>query len=334
MLLAPLILQLLTIKALMLFTTLPIESLPIGLLPLLVVAMNQGRITAVGVAMAGVLISGLAVGRSWDLTVAWLMVGLTAVAVGPKDRLSSAGAAGRRADRARVRDLPAAGRRGLAGAVAPAAAAGRGRPRVARGRRGHPAAVRSAGAMAAGLTSAALAPCCSSPSCAPAATSARPCTLRRFSDLDQPLLKRLFAEAPGTYQHSMNVAYLAQAAGNAIDANPLLLRIGAYFHDIGKARPPRAGSSRTRSAATTCTTASTPTRASRSSTATSCRACGWPARPGCPPVVIDLIEQHHGTQSVRVLPPEGRQARRPAKPSASRISATPAPSPARSRPRC
>ncbi|MCK7509939.1 MAG: HDIG domain-containing protein [Desulfobacterales bacterium] len=80
--------------------------------------------------------------------------------------------------------------------------------------------------------------CCCFPLIKAGSTVGSTITLRRYADLDQPLLKRLFAEAPGTYQHSMNVAYLAQAAGDAIGANPLLLRIGAYFHDIGKLQQP------------------------------------------------------------------------------------------------
>ena len=236
-LLALLILQLLTVKALMLFTTLPIESLPIGLLPLLVVAMNQGRITAVGVAMAGVLISALAVGRSWDLTVAWLMVGLTAAAVGPKDlRLGPALRAGMLIGLVYVIFLLLAGEdwRGLSHLLPPPAGVDlEWLGAVA----AHPASVRSAGAMAAGLSSA-MAALLLFPFLRAGRNIGSTLTLRRFSDLDQPLLKRLFAEAPGTYQHSMNVAYLAQAAGNAIDANPLLLRIGAYYHDIGKVGRP------------------------------------------------------------------------------------------------
>lgn len=236
-LLALLILQLLTVKALMLFTTLPIECLPIGLLPLLVVAMNQGRITAVGVAMAGVLVSALAVGRSWDLTVAWLMVGLTAAAVGPKDlRLGPALRAGMLIGLVYVIFLLLAGEdwRGLSHLLPPPAGVDlEWLGAVA----AHPASVRSAGAMAAGLSSA-MAALLLFPFLRAGRNISSTLTLRRFSDLDQPLLKRLFAEAPGTYQHSMNVAYLAQAAGNAIDANPLLLRIGAYYHDIGKVGRP------------------------------------------------------------------------------------------------
>lgn len=49
-----------------------------------------------------------------------------------------------------------------------------------------------------------------------------------------PLLQSLVLRAPGTYNHSINVAALAEAAAKEIGANPLLCRIGAYFHDIGK----------------------------------------------------------------------------------------------------
>jgi putative nucleotidyltransferase with HDIG domain len=62
--------------------------------------------------------------------------------------------------------------------------------------------------------------------------------LSRFTDLQRPIMKKLLNEARGTYQHSMTVAYLAQAAGEAIGANTLLLRIGAYYHDIGKIANP------------------------------------------------------------------------------------------------
>ena len=53
-----------------------------------------------------------------------------------------------------------------------------------------------------------------------------------------PLLKRLMMEAPGTYSHSLMMANLAEAAADAIGANPLLARAGAYYHDIGKIKRP------------------------------------------------------------------------------------------------
>ncbi len=64
-------------------------------------------------------------------------------------------------------------------------------------------------------------------------------TLLELSDLNGPLLKRLSIEASGTYAHSINVANLAEAAARAIDANPLLTRVGAYYHDIGKMAAPQ-----------------------------------------------------------------------------------------------
>jgi putative nucleotidyltransferase with HDIG domain len=58
--------------------------------------------------------------------------------------------------------------------------------------------------------------------------------LVELSDLNSPILKRLFSVAPGTYSHSLMVANLAEAACQEIGANPLLARVGAYYHDIGK----------------------------------------------------------------------------------------------------
>jgi len=64
-------------------------------------------------------------------------------------------------------------------------------------------------------------------------------TLLELADLNRPMLKRLSLEASGTYAHSINVANLAEAAARAIDANPLLARVGAYYHDIGKITMPQ-----------------------------------------------------------------------------------------------
>jgi cyclic-di-AMP phosphodiesterase PgpH len=56
---------------------------------------------------------------------------------------------------------------------------------------------------------------------------------------DHPLLRLILREAPGTYQHSLQVANLAESAGERIHANTLLLRVGALFHDCGKAMRPK-----------------------------------------------------------------------------------------------
>ncbi len=65
-----------------------------------------------------------------------------------------------------------------------------------------------------------------------------PLRLLELANPAQPLLKRLMQVAPGTYNHSIQMGNLAEAAAEAIGANPLLARVGAYYHDVGKtARP-------------------------------------------------------------------------------------------------
>ena len=62
--------------------------------------------------------------------------------------------------------------------------------------------------------------------------------LLELANPNQPLLKRLLIEAPGTYHHSILVANLAELAADEIGANSLLSRVGAYYHDIGKIKRP------------------------------------------------------------------------------------------------
>ncbi len=65
-----------------------------------------------------------------------------------------------------------------------------------------------------------------------------PYGLAELADHNQPLLKRLQFEAPGTYHHSLMVSNLVEAAAEAIGANPILARVGAFYHDIGKLKRP------------------------------------------------------------------------------------------------
>ena len=67
---------------------------------------------------------------------------------------------------------------------------------------------------------------------------ATPSRLLEVTNPNQPLMKRLMIEAPGTYHHSIIVANLAEAAADKIGANPYLARAGAYYHDIGKLKRP------------------------------------------------------------------------------------------------
>lgn len=98
-------------------------------------------------------------------------------------------------------------------------------------------AVRGAGALVSGLFAAMLAAML-----LPALESLFDVTtdirLVELSNLNKPILRRLAVEAPGTYHHSIIVGTLAEAAAEAIGANTLLVRVGAYYHDIGKLRKP------------------------------------------------------------------------------------------------
>ncbi|MCG6974213.1 MAG: HDIG domain-containing protein [Desulfobacterales bacterium] len=62
--------------------------------------------------------------------------------------------------------------------------------------------------------------------------------LLELANLDQPILRRLMLEAPGTYHHSVIVGTMVEAAAAEIGANPLLAKVCGYFHDIGKIKKP------------------------------------------------------------------------------------------------
>ncbi len=62
--------------------------------------------------------------------------------------------------------------------------------------------------------------------------------LLELASLDQPILKELSVQAPGTWNHSMVIGQIGEAAAESIGANSLLTRVGAYYHDIGKIKKP------------------------------------------------------------------------------------------------
>lgn len=64
-------------------------------------------------------------------------------------------------------------------------------------------------------------------------------TLKDLNDSGKPLLRRLAQDAPGTYQHSLRIADMAEAAATAIGESGLLCRVGAMYHDIGKINKPQ-----------------------------------------------------------------------------------------------
>jgi membrane-associated HD superfamily phosphohydrolase len=63
-------------------------------------------------------------------------------------------------------------------------------------------------------------------------------TLLELSDSNSPLLRELASKAPGTFQHTLQVANLAEEAIQKVGGNPLLIRTGAMYHDIGKMENP------------------------------------------------------------------------------------------------
>ncbi len=65
-----------------------------------------------------------------------------------------------------------------------------------------------------------------------------PLKLLELSNPNQPLLKRLLVETPGTYHHSVIVGNLSEAAAEEVGGNPLIARVGAYYHDVGKLKRP------------------------------------------------------------------------------------------------
>jgi hypothetical protein len=62
--------------------------------------------------------------------------------------------------------------------------------------------------------------------------------LLELGNLDQPLLRELMVQAPGSYHHSVIVSNMVEATAEAIKANPLLAKVSAYYHDIGKMKKP------------------------------------------------------------------------------------------------
>ena len=112
-----------------------------------------------------------------------------------------------------------------------------------------------------------------------------------------PLMRRLMVEAPGTYSHSVITGNLAEAAAEAIGANPLLARVGAYYHDIGKIRRP-GFFVENQSGMDNPHDQTTPSLSAIIITAHVREGLELAREYRLPPEVIDIIEQHHGDSLV------------------------------------
>ena len=131
-------------------------------------------------------------------------------------------------------------------------------------------------------------------------------TLLELSDAGHPLLQELARRAPGTYSHSQAVAVAAEQAAKAIGADALLVRVGAYYHDIGKMKKARYFIENNEHAAALH---------SKLEPAMSARIIIGHVREGLelarkhhlPDPIVDLIAQHHGTTLVEYFYHEARR---------------------------
>jgi len=116
--------------------------------------------------------------------------------------------------------------------------------------------------------------------------------LMELSSPNQPLMRRLMIEAPGTYQHSMIVANLAEAACTAVGANALLARVGAYYHDVGKLMRPMYFTENQRGDNPHDRT--DPRVSSAILTAHTREGMQLARKARLPGAVLDIVRQHHG----------------------------------------
>ena len=122
-------------------------------------------------------------------------------------------------------------------------------------------------------------------------------SLLELGDASHPLLRQLAQRAPGTYNHSINVAAIAEAAADAIGAHGLLTRVGAYFHDIGKMFKPNYFVENQEQGGN-CHDSLQPAMSTLVIIAHVKDGADLGRKSRLPKPIIDFIEQHHGTTLV------------------------------------
>jgi hypothetical protein len=237
-LLSLLILNIIILKGCLVLTWFPVYVLPFCLLPMLIIWLNHGKITASGTLLVGAMLASLISAPTYPILIFFAFGGFAAVLVssGLRRRLSIVIPSllvgcmnvlivivfnmNWQDAVTRITSLPKFDPSGL--------------PHML-----HSALVQNMGwAFIGGLVAGPLA-LLLLPLLELSWRTASTFKLNRYMDLHRPLMKELLSKAPGTYQHSMTTAYLAQSVGEAIGANTQLLRIGAYYHDIGKMANPK-----------------------------------------------------------------------------------------------
>lgn len=119
-------------------------------------------------------------------------------------------------------------------------------------------------------------------------------SLLELLDLNQPLMKSLMINAPGTYHHSVIVGNLVESAAEAVGVNPLLARVSAYYHDIGKIRMPEYFVENYTTAVSKHDKL-TPHMSSMIIGSHVKEGIELSAQHKLPQSIIDIIQQHHGT---------------------------------------
>ena len=120
-------------------------------------------------------------------------------------------------------------------------------------------------------------------------------SLLELADLNHPILKEMVMKAPGTYHHSLVVGNLAEAACEAIKANPLLARVSSYFHDIGKIEKAPYFSENQLSPVDSAHDKLSPTMSSLIITSHVKNGVELAKKYKLNRNIIDIINQHHGT---------------------------------------
>lgn len=121
-------------------------------------------------------------------------------------------------------------------------------------------------------------------------------SLLELADTNKPILRRLVVEAPGTYTHSMAVGHLAEAAAEAVGADGLYARVGAYYHDIGKIRRPHFFVENQQ--AENAHDRLNPSLSALVITSHVSEGLEVAKEFGLPPKIQEIIQQHHGTSLV------------------------------------
>jgi putative nucleotidyltransferase with HDIG domain len=135
-------------------------------------------------------------------------------------------------------------------------------------------------------------------------------TLLELTDYNHPLLHRMQMETPGTYHHSLVVANLAENAASAIGANPLLCRVCALFHDIGKLTKPEFFSENQRDGVNPHT-GRNPSFSALIIKSHVKEGLDLALKHRMPRSVVDVIRQHHGTTLIQSFYQRARGEARP-----------------------